>query len=413
MLVQRTCYQRRTFKFKLPPTFSLFEFYDLVTVADPTIGLPPTACRFTKISEDDDMNLTCEAEEFIYGLNAPTVQAAAGTTNNPNYTNAFPPSVADAAIFEMPAALKTTAAGLELGVAACNNDPTWGGCAVYISNDDSDYVLAGALNNTNTMGRTTTDYPSSPDPDTSDEFQVDLSESDGALTSATTAQQNMFASLAWLSDAAAGEFIAYGTVALASGDLWNLEPTIRRGVYSSTPADHPIGSQFVIIDSTILHVAVPQQWIGQTLYIKFLSFNTYQQNQQALADVSPITFVPTGSSLPPAVYTITPNAPVTQPAPGTLGEIVVAAFTAAFPTGVASYLGKTIGITPPVTTQQYWVTVLDPGQLGEGGGNPPLTYFADTTPTRANSPGYTYCGTIIATAAGGAAGTAGGSAGPR
>ncbi len=62
-------------------------------------------------------------------------------------------------------------------------------------------------------------------------------------------------------------------------------------------------------------------------------------------------------------------------------------------------------------TQQYWVTILDPGQVGDTGGGTTLSAFADTNQTRWNTAGYIRIGTIVVTHLGTTTGGGGGSGG--
>ena len=413
MMVQRSIHQRRTFKFTLPLGFEYLEPGDPATLTNPNVGLDHAPIRLTKVTETSDWELECEAEDYIWGVNAPTPGPTQGTSNTTVATNADPGDVQDTVIFDLPAPL-CDAPGMMLGIACCSANPDWGGAAVLCSDSSGgNYILLDTIKLGNTMGRLTTLFPSHADPDAADTLSVDLSESLGSIAAATTAQRDQFASLAYVEGASGFEIVGYAAVTYVGSNIYHLTPTTRRGVYGTTPMAHAIGTRFALIDASLAKVQIPQQWIGQTLYFKFCSFNTYGGEQQDPSTVTPITYVPTGAGLPMPQYSITPQTPVSQPSGGGVNTLVVAPFTAAFPTGTVSYLGKTISITAPVAPITYWVTVGDPGQIGEGGGNPALTYYADTNNARANSPGFTFCGMIVATVAGGVTGTAGGSAGPR
>lgn len=414
MMVSRNTHLLRPFFFTLQANVgSLFTPMDLVTIQDPTIGLASTPVRIMKVTENENGEFEIEAEDFRYGVNSPTANNAAAASNVAKTTNAEPGNVQDTFIFNVPSRLHQTPAALELGIACCSPNVNWGGAVVMASDDNITYEIVGTIQGNPTMGRTTANYPSHADPDNTDTLSVDLAESLGTIEAATTQQQNAFASLVGLNGVNGFEVVGYAAVSFVTGNQYNLTQPIRRGQLGTAPIASPTNSQFLLLDSSVLHFAVDPSWIGKTLYFKFLSFNTYGQEQQALADVSPVTYSPTGAGVPNVSYSINPTVVLSQGTGANTNKITTAAFTATFPTGTVSYLGNTGTIPTPLVNTDYWVTITDPAQVGEGGGNPALTYNYDTTPTRANSGGFTYCGKITVTAAGGATGGAGGSAGPR
>lgn len=59
-----------TFSFKLPATYCLLSPMDLIEIDDPSFGaIIPV--RITKITENEDFTLSCEAEPFLYGASTP------------------------------------------------------------------------------------------------------------------------------------------------------------------------------------------------------------------------------------------------------------------------------------------------------------------------------------------------------
>lgn len=420
MIVQRNVNLRNTYKFKLPVSFALLEPMDVVTLTEPDMQMFKVPARMTKVSENEDWELECEAEDFNWGVNAPSVALYAAANNSPVATNTPPGDVGDVVIFNVPTQIKQTAAQVELALGACSPNPAWGGAAVYVSNDNVTYKLAGTIQSGCTMGRMTDAFNALPDPDSST-YHVDLSESDGQLQSATSVQQNQFESLFVVQDISTGtyEIAAYGTVSLVGSGIWSLVGPIRRGVYQTGPHGFSVGARFALVDSTLLRVQVNPLWIGQTLYFKFCSFNSYGQEQQQLSDVSPITYSPTGIGVPTQFYTI--NGPSGPSGIGSLSNLGTTSSYQIQPF-TSSLGGSYKGV--PLTTQGFgfstsvplWYTVFDPSNLGDQGGNPPLNYFIDTTDTRANTPGYIYIGklmTAVFPPGGGSQTGAGGSAGPR
>lgn len=62
-----------TYEFKLKANWKLLEPMDLVTITDLHAGIDHIPVRLTSVEEDENFNLQCEAEPYIYGLYAPTL----------------------------------------------------------------------------------------------------------------------------------------------------------------------------------------------------------------------------------------------------------------------------------------------------------------------------------------------------
>ncbi len=232
MIVQRNVNLRNTYKFKLPLSFALLEPMDVVTLTEPDMQMYKVPARMTKISENEDWQLECEAEDFNWGVNSPSPAAVAANSNTPNQTNTPPGNVGSVAIINVPAQLKQTAGAVELAIAACSSNPAWGGAAVYVSNDNVTYKLAGTIQSGCTMGTWVTGLNNIADPDPGN-YEVDLTESNGQLQSATSAQQNAFESLFYAQDISSGvfEIAGYGTVAFhRQRHLGIVRPTAPRCV---------------------------------------------------------------------------------------------------------------------------------------------------------------------------------------
>jgi hypothetical protein len=101
------------------------------------------------------------------------------------------------------------------------------------------------------------------------------------------------------------ELIAYQTATLTAANKYNLG-YLRRGCYGSSIAAHSIGAEFVRLDSALGKVPFNPSLVGQTVYLKFCSFNIWLSGNQELADVSPYTYViGQGLSYPSAVQNFT------------------------------------------------------------------------------------------------------------
>jgi hypothetical protein len=80
------------------------------------------------------------------------------------------------------------------------------------------------------------------------------------------------------------ELISYETATLIGLNTYALT-SMRRGVDGSYPCDHPPGSVFVRLDQATLTYTIPSNFIGESLFFKFLSFNAYGNQLQSLANV--------------------------------------------------------------------------------------------------------------------------------
>jgi Putative phage tail protein len=80
------------------------------------------------------------------------------------------------------------------------------------------------------------------------------------------------------------ELVAYENANLIGTDTYALTD-FHRGVYDTTPMDHPIGSVFARLDQASLIYQYNPNYSGSEIYLKFLSFNLYGNELQTLAEV--------------------------------------------------------------------------------------------------------------------------------
>lgn len=327
---------------------------------------------------------------------------------------------------------------------------SYAGCIVNISTDGGttynpayvDGTTNSAIAGSQTMGAVfSANYPSHVDPDNSDTLNVDMTESQQALSAFTTSQQNSFLSLCYLQGGgtvvgANGqtltipyELIAYASESLSAANQYALGPPIRRGVYSTPVAAHNIGSQFSFLnDGIVFKMALPANLVGVTLYFKFQAVNSSGSITQSLASCTPYSFTPSGAvGFSQQSYVITPYPAVFQGKSGgwsgidtnsstwtNTADVYFPPVTATFSSGkVLNYAARDAGLSPPITAagQVVWVTIFDPNQIGEPNGVASLTAYADLTQTRWNTPGYTRIGTLTSVSGGGGNGGGGGSGG--
>lgn len=297
LMLQRAVYIRNTYKFRLSWEYCLLDPMDLVTVTDAILGLSNAAIRITEIEEDENGFLSVAAEEFPLGIATATLYPTQGVTNNP-ISRATPADPVNAPIvFEPPSSLVgatpqvwIAASGGSGGVA----DPNWGGCNVWASLDGTSYSQIGAIGQPARMGTITAALPlfTGTNPDTTDTLAVNLAESARVLSSGSAADAALGNTLCIVNS----ELISYETAALTSPNHYSLT-TLYRGLYNSEIAAHSSGAPFARLDNAIFEYDLPPQYIGQTLHLKFQSFNVFGGGIEALSSCATYTYTPTGGGL--------------------------------------------------------------------------------------------------------------------
>jgi hypothetical protein len=286
--VKRSAMLRNAHAFSVGVEFGFLEAMDLVRIADYRIfGVTqwrPVRLTSAKESWDDTKGweIACEAEPFIYGLNAPTPMET--QPSNP-FTTPGTDAAGDvnAPLFmELPDSINE---GSNLWIAISGATAAWGGCIIWASEDGVDYKQVGSVLGECNMGTLTATLANHVDPDTTNTLSVDLTESFGTLASVTDADRDSFRSLCWVN----GELVSFKTATMTAAHKYDIT-SLRRALYGTVAASHASGSDFARLDKNIARVSLPAEWIGLTLSFKFTSFNTLGGQAQTLADVSPYTY---------------------------------------------------------------------------------------------------------------------------
>ncbi len=306
LMLQRAVYVRNTYKFRLSWEYCLLDPMDLVTVTDPLLGLAKAPVRITNIEEDEKGYLEITAEEFPLGFATATLYATQPVINNPVDRNIDPGPVATTLIFEPTDQL---GGGLTIMAGACSTYPLWGGCNIWLSyQQDGNYTQVGTVNSAARIGVTTADLPPvgvSPTGETIDQVNtlaVNLAVSGGALSSVTQADANALNSRCYVG----GEIVAYETATLTAPNVYNLNYLVRGAYGTETDiVDHPAGTVFARIDNAFFTYVYDQNRIGDTVYLKFQSFNIFGGGVQSLADCTAYTYQITGAALASPLPTVT------------------------------------------------------------------------------------------------------------
>jgi len=181
------------------------------------------------------------------------------------------------------------------------SDPNWGGCNIYISQDNQTYVKWGTQTGPTRQGVLTSALAAynGANPDTTNTLAVSLIESSGELDTVTTSDAQAARSLCVIVDPdGTFELLSYVTATLTAQNAYNVT-TLYRGFYGTRPCAHPSGAQFLRLDPYVFQTPLQPQYIGHTLYAKFASVNIFNLAEQSLTDCTAYTYVPTGPGVDP------------------------------------------------------------------------------------------------------------------
>ena len=263
-------FERNKYTFKLDWAFCRLEPGDLVTLTDPSIGISAQPVMIDSVQEGTDGLLTFTAVSRAKGIYDPA-QYDVHEHDRPYVDfNAEPGDVDTPVIFQPPSEL--TAYGNEVWVAVRGKTPHWGGCTVYVSDDDEHYRTAGKISMSARVG---TLAKAARATDTSIEITVN-----GSLLSGTKQDAERGNTLCWVD----GECLSYETATLLTNGNYKLSGLIR-GQYNTKASAHAAGVKFARCDEALLKCNVRKEDIGKKIWLKFASYNIFDAREQSLADV--------------------------------------------------------------------------------------------------------------------------------
>ena len=296
LILQRSVYVRNSYAFTLGWEYCLLEPMDIVTLTDARLGMNKTPVRITSVEEDDQGNLSIEAEEFPAGIATATEYPKQARTAYATNYDVAPGSVNPPVIFEPASDL---AMGPPQVWVAASGGADWGGCSVHLSVDGNTYARIGEITVPARLGQLSSAIGAVADPDMASVLSVSLLETPGAtLASGTPADADAHRTLIYVD----GELMAYAAATLTGVGQYGLS-YLRRGLFGTDVAAHAAGSAFARIDGSQFAYDLPQAYVGQTLYLKFTSFNIYGAAEEDISTVPAYSFVPTGNGgfiAPPA-----------------------------------------------------------------------------------------------------------------
>jgi hypothetical protein len=270
-LLQRTFYVRNQYEFRLSWRWLHLEPMDIVTLTDSNTGLALAPVRIIEVAEDSHGLLTVIAEELPDGIGHAATYSIQAATAAGQDTNADPGAVTAPFVFRAPGFL-VSAGAPEIWVAVDAVSALWGGCDVYISNDGgTSYNFLRTHNGGASYGKLTNTMAVQADLDTVSAPNVVLN-GPAKLLGGAAADRDQFITMSVVDS----EVISYQTATLAAGPSYTLG-SLRRGGYGTAIAAHAVNAPFARLDENILRIPVDPSQIGNTIYLKFLSFNVFGQ----------------------------------------------------------------------------------------------------------------------------------------
>lgn len=287
-LARNNKYERTQYTFKLDWSLCRLEVGDLVRLTDENSGIFEQVAVINGITEGTDGCLTVTAISRAPG-DYPAAKYNVHANDRPyiDYNKTAPDTIP--VIFQPPADL--TADGLELWIAAKGKEDGWGGCTVYVSDDNTNYRTVGQIAGSARCGKLT--QPLSPIPNHPSGNQVFVTCND-QLLSGTEQDAQRKNTLCWID----GECMSYVNANLRSNGTWLLSG-LYRGQCNTAVRTHAKDTDFVRLDNSVFKVPFTKDDIGKKIYIKFCSYNIFGAGQQDLSEVRAYEYTLTPYYIPP------------------------------------------------------------------------------------------------------------------
>lgn len=287
-LARNNKYERTQYTFKLDWSLCRLEVGDLVRLTDENSGIFEQVAVINGITEGTDGCSTVTAISRAPG-DYPAAKYNVHANDRPyiDYNKTAPDTVP--VIFQPPADL--TADGLELWIAAKGKADGWGGCTVYVSDDNTNYRTVGQIAGSARCGKLT--QPLSPMPNHPSGNQAIVTCND-QLLSGTPQDAERKNTLCWID----GECMSYINANLRSNGAWLLSG-LYRGQCNTAVRTHAKDTDFVRLDNSIFKVPFAKDDIGKKIYIKFCSYNIFGAGNQDLSEVKAYEYTLAPYYIPP------------------------------------------------------------------------------------------------------------------
>lgn len=284
MLAKKSVNEKNTYTFTLNWAFALLEPGDIVTLTDENIGIDHLPVRIVTTTENEKGKITCTAVAVDIASSVAQYDIHGSDRPYVNF-NIIPPNTIPC-IIQPPADL--TVDGLELWVGGRGAGDGWGGCTVYISDDNINYRTVGQINNSARTGTLQANI-------TASATSCVVSCND-VLLSGTQQDAERGNTLIWIG----GECLSYTTATMLQDGNYRLDGLIR-GQYNTTATAHAAGEQFARLDGTLLRESFRKEDAGKKIWLKFCSYNIFGAMEQSLADVQPYQYTLQAYYVPPVL----------------------------------------------------------------------------------------------------------------
>ena len=287
-LARNNKYERTQYTFKLDWSLCRLEVGDLVRLTDENSGIFEQVAVINGITEGTDGCLTVTAISRAPG-DYPAAKYNVHANDRPyiDYNKTAPDTVP--IIFQPPADM--TSDGLELWIAAKGKADGWGGCTVYVSDDNTNYRTVGQIAGSARCGKLM--QPLSPMPNHPSGNQAIVTCND-QLLSGTSQDAERKNTLCWID----GECMSYINANLRSNGAWLLTG-LYRGQCNTTVRTHAKDTDFVRLDNSVFKVPFAKDDIGKKIYLKLCSYNIFGAGQQDLSEVKAYEYTLTPYYIPP------------------------------------------------------------------------------------------------------------------
>lgn len=267
-LAMKRLYAKTQYTFRLDWAFCALEVGDLVTLTDKSCQLDHQIVVITSVNEAADGQLELTAEGKPAGTYAPAKYNVHENERPFVDYNQEAPSVNDVAIFQTVGDV----GGNQIFVGV-NAPSGWGGCSVWLSDNDQTYQRIGNISQQARMGRTK--YGFAPD---GNFCNVVINQ--GVLKSGTHIDAERGNTLCWVN----GEALSYEDVEVHPNNWFTLRGLVR-GQYGTNAINHNADERFVRVDEALFRYPYRKEDIGKTIYLKFTSMNLFGSNEQGLDEV--------------------------------------------------------------------------------------------------------------------------------
>lgn len=267
-LAMKRLYAKMQYTFRLDWAFCALEVGDLVTLTDKSCQLDHQIVVITSVNEAADGQLELTAEGKPAGTYAPAKYNVHENERPFVDYNQEAPSVNDVAIFQTVGDV----GGNQIFVGV-NAPSGWGGCSVWLSDNDQTYQRIGNISQQARMGRTKYGFAQNGN-------FCNVTINQGVLKSGTHIDAERGNTLCWVN----GEALSYENVEVHPNNWFTLQGLVR-GQYGTNAINHNADERFVRVDEALFRYPYRKEDIGKTIYLKFTSMNLFGSNEQGLDEV--------------------------------------------------------------------------------------------------------------------------------